>query len=139
MNLCRAYYLTLFFPCLVGDTILAINGHAVYLETANSVVRSQSGEDELVLILKKKTHSVSTLTSTPAHHHLLTSSRHGNLAKLVSGKEVTSSRHHRHTPPFLFLCLTLDTKEDDPADKACGFTKLKIARFYILAHLAMMS
>ncbi|CAI8057903.1 Protein inturned, partial [Geodia barretti] len=100
-----------------GDTILAINGHAVFLETANSILRAQSREVELVFIVKKRTHVGSTFTSTPAHHHLLTSSRHGNLVRLVSGKETTSSRHHRHSPPFLFLCLTLDTKEEDPADK----------------------
>jgi hypothetical protein len=105
------------FLCHSGDTILAINGHAVFLETVNSIVRAQSGEDELVFILKKRTHVGSALTSTPAHHHLLTSSRHGNLVRLVSGKETTSSRHHRHSPPLLFLCLTLDTKEEDPADK----------------------
>ena len=107
------------FLCHSGDTILAINGHAVFLEMANSIVRAQSGEDELVFIVKKRTHVGSALTSTPAHHHLLTSSRHGNLVRLVSGKETTSSRHHRHSPPLLFLCLTLDTKEEDPADKAC--------------------
>ena len=107
------------FLCHSGDTILAINGHAVFLETANSILRAQSREVELVFIVKKRTHVGSTFTSTPAHHHLLTSSRHGNLVRLVSGKETMSSRHHRHSPPFLFLCLTLDTKEEDPADKAC--------------------
>ena len=109
--------------CLLGDTILAVNGHAVTLDNANSVVRNQSrlDEKELVLIVKKNTpYSTTLFTSTPAHHHLHTSSHHSELIKLVSGKRCHQSHqsHHSHQS-HLLIYVTLNTKEDDSPDKAC--------------------
>jgi hypothetical protein len=106
-----------------GDTILAVNGHSVNLDNANSIIRTAS-EDELVLIVKKSSHHSSTLTSTPAHHHLHTPSHQSGLVRLVSGKR-PSHRHHSHpSPPHLLMYLTLDTNEEDPANKVSDITSL---------------
>ena len=99
-----------------GDTVLAVNGHSVSLDNANSVVRSHSDDDEVVLIVKKNSLHGSALTSTPAHHHLHTSHRSG-LVGLVSGKPQLHRHHSHSSPPHLLLYLTLDTNENDPVDE----------------------
>ena len=99
---------------------MAINGHSVSLVNADSIVRSFS--DELVLIVKKNHLHSSTLTSTPSHRHLHTSSQRSSLVKLVSGGlKKSHSSHYPSPPPHLLLYVTLETEEDDPADKVISW------------------
>jgi len=129
-------------PCVIvaGDTIVAVNGHFVNMENVDSVLATLTSCKTLELLVKKghthTPHSYSPATGASSSSVLLSPPQtpsHGGLVRLVSGGRGAGGalrprqfrRPHRH--PHLLLYVTLDTKEDDPADEVCyGFLHLDV-------------